>query len=270
MRSVDWAAPRRNVRAVIFDFFGTLTLVTSPGPGHDLVAAQLRCDPGRLAAELDRTSRERAVGPCRDVYRMLARSAANLGLEPTPEQLGAAAAARLRAVRADIRFRDDAVTVLAALRHRGFATAVLADCAPELPEIFPDLPVAAHVDAALFSAEIGVAQPDPAFYLRASLQLRVRPDECLYVGADAAGGLAGARRVRMQTVRLAAPDLGHCDRPGLDSARQRLEVTELVDVLGLLPAHPGARQPAPGTYNVRRVPRARDHNDRTAARHYSR
>ena len=64
--------------------------------------------------------------------------------------------ARVNALKADTRLRDDAVSALTAIKRRGLATAVVSDCTHELPAFLPSLPVAPLLDATVYSVRLGV------------------------------------------------------------------------------------------------------------------
>jgi putative hydrolase of the HAD superfamily len=197
-------------RAVVFDFFGTLTTAVRRGPRHAAIARKLGCDPERFCAELDRTFYLRAAGRYGPPVEGLRRVAYAAGGRPGLAQLADAATDRIAAVRADTSLRPEAVPVLHALHWRGIPTAVVSDCWYELPAFFPLLPVAPLLTGTVYSIDVGQCKPHPAMYLEACRRLRVDPDECLYVGDGGSRELSGARAVGMTAVRLVAPDLdGH-------------------------------------------------------------
>jgi putative hydrolase of the HAD superfamily len=196
------------IRAVLFDFFGTLTTAVHRGPAHANIARWLGCDPDVFAAELDRSFRVRArggFGPQADALRRVTRRA---GGRPSERRIAVALSARSAAVRADTRLRPDAVPVLAALRDGGLLTGVVSDCGPELPLFLSTLPVAPLLSTCVYSVEVGACKPHPRMYLTACARLGVEPVECLYIGDGGSRELSGARAVGMTAVRLAAPDLG--------------------------------------------------------------
>jgi putative hydrolase of the HAD superfamily len=142
--------------------------------------------------------------------------------------------ARIDAVRADTRLREDAVSALTELKRRGLATALVSDCTHELPAFLPSLPVAGLLDARVFSVELGVCKPDPRIYLAACEQLGVHPAECLYVGDGGSHELTGAEAVGMTAVRLAAPDLSDHLVFDQDTAFTGATITTLTEVLALV------------------------------------
>jgi putative hydrolase of the HAD superfamily len=194
-------------RAVLFDFFGTLTRAVQRGPRHARIARSLGCCPNEFFALLDRTFLIRSrgwLGPPEETLRWLCTE---LGAHPTDAALRTACRDRVTAIRADVVLRDDAVPALRAVRRRGLRTAVVSDCGPELPEFLPELPSAPLLDASVFSVQIGQCKPHPAMFLTACTKLDVAPGECLYVGDGGGRELDGATRVGMTAVRLTAADL---------------------------------------------------------------
>jgi putative hydrolase of the HAD superfamily len=233
-------------RAVLFDFFGTLTTAVHRGPAHANIARWLGCDPAAFAAELDRSFRVRArggYGPPADALRRVTRGA---GGRPSERRIAVALSARSAAVRADTRLRPDAVPVLAALRDRGVLTGVVSDCGPELPLFLSTLPVAPLLSTCVYSVEVGVCKPHPRMYLIACERLGVEPAECLYVGDGGSRELSGARAVGMTAVRLSAPDLARHLQFDADRGWKGWiapSLTQAVD--GFVPLAPLAAQPRP-------------------------
>ena len=197
----------RHFRAVLFDFFGTLTRAIQRGRAHDGIARSLGCDPAEFVAVLDRTFRLRSTGVHGTAEDSLRWVCAQLGVQPREEALRAACAARVAALRADTRLRPDAMSALWALQRRGLRVGLVSDCGYELPRFLPDLPIAELLDATVFSVHIGVCKPHEAMYLAACVRLGVTPWQCLYIGDGGSRELTGAEAVGMTAVRLLEADL---------------------------------------------------------------
>jgi putative hydrolase of the HAD superfamily len=221
-------------RAVLFDFFGTLTRAVRRGPAHARIAESLGCDPDDWAALLDHTFYERATGLLGEPHDVLRQMANRLGGRPRRARLREAFAARIAAVRTDGPLRDDAVGVLRGVRRRGVRTAVVSDSWYELPLFMRQLPVAPLIDAKVYSVHVGRCKPDPALYVAACRQLRVRPQDCLYVGDGGGRELTGAVSVGMTAVRLAEPDLSRHLTFRADYGWGGPAIESLSDVLRLL------------------------------------
>ncbi len=197
-------------RAVIFDFFGTLTEAVIRGPAHARIARRLGCDPEAMATALNDSFRARARGDYGSPVAALSRVVSGLTGRPTDEELSRAVADRFDAILADTRLRTDAVPVLRAVRASGLGTGLISDCTSELPVFLPDLAVGPLLDVCVYSIEMGACKPDPTLYRAACDRLGVPARECLFVGDGGSRELTGAQAVGMTAVRLAAPDLsGH-------------------------------------------------------------
>jgi putative hydrolase of the HAD superfamily len=225
-------------RAVLFDFFGTLTRAVRRGPQHADIARRLGCDPEAVRDVLDRTFHSRARGAFGSADATLRWVSEQAGARPRPAQLRAAVPARVDALKADTRLRPDAVSALRALKERGLSTALISDCTHELPAFLPSLPVAPLLDARVFSVELGVCKPDPAIYLAACAQLGVDAQECMYVGDGGSHELTGAAAVGMTPVRLAAPDLADHLVFDRDTGFDGLAVPSLTRLLTLIDRRP--------------------------------
>jgi putative hydrolase of the HAD superfamily len=199
--------PTLAYRAVLFDFFGTLTRAVQRGPAHDRVALRLGCTPEAYREALDETYAPRSVGAFGDPFAALVAIAAHAGAYPSMSALHEAYRERIDALREDTRLRADAVIVLRTLRDHGVRTAVVSDCTSELPAFWPELPIAGLVDARILSIEQRRCKPHPSMYLTAAERLSVTPDECIYIGDGGSRELTGATAVGMTAVKLAASDL---------------------------------------------------------------
>ena len=221
-------------RAVLFDFFGTLTRSVQRGPQHAAIARRLGCDPEAVRHILDRTFHSRARGTFGSAEATLRWVTEQAGGRPGRSQLTAAVPARIHALRADTTLRADAVSALHGLKRRGFGTGLISDCTHELPAFLPRLPVAPLLDTTVFSVELGVCKPDAPIYLTACERLGVEPEQCVYVGDGGSRELSGAQAVGMTAVRLAAPDLaGHLVYDP-DDAFTGPSIRSLTDVLALV------------------------------------
>ena len=225
-------------RAVVFDFFGTLTRSVKRGPQHADIARRLGCDPEVVRGVLDRTFHSRARGTFGSAEATLRWVTEQAGGHPLVSQLRAAVPARVDALRADTRLRADAVSALTAVKARGLGTALISDCTHELPAFLPSLPVARLLDAQVFSVELGVCKPEPEIYLAACDRLGVAARECVYLGDGGSHELSGAEAVGMTAVRLNAPDLADHLVFDEDTAFHGPTVTTLTDILTLIDRAP--------------------------------
>ena len=195
-------------RAVIFDFFGTLTRSVTRGPQHADIARDLGCDPDVVRGVLDRTFQSRARGTFGSAEATLRWVSEQAGGRPRTAELLAAVPARVDALKADTRLRarrgerpdgDPAQRPFHGIDQRLYART--AGLPPRACRWRP------CSTCSVFSVEVGICKPDPEIYLTACRRLGVEPQECVYVGDGGSRELTGAAAVGMTPVRLDAPDL---------------------------------------------------------------
>lgn len=194
------------IRAVVFDYFGTLTTRT-PAAVWDEHAARSAAPLGIPAARwrqaLDESWAERATGRLGGLPETFAALARRCGADPAPDALAAACAAR-RACERDLihNLRPDTERTLRILHANAIPVGVLSECSVELAEAWPSLPIAGLVTARVLSFEEGRLKPDPELFRTATRRLGVRPQECLYTGDGGDGELPGASAAGMTAYLL--------------------------------------------------------------------
>ncbi|MGW5364712.1 HAD family hydrolase [Actinopolymorpha pittospori] len=196
-------------RAVVFDFFGTLSQsasTTERSRDHAKVAAALGVPTEDYEAALRRSWPDRARGALGDLAGTMRWLARACGVEIDDATCTAACAARIATQRDYVRLRPEAEPTLRALRERGVLIGVVSDCTQELPAAWDTFPIAPYVDAPVFSVEVGLKKPDPAIFLLVCERLGVEPSDCVYVGDGDSNELPGAEAVGMRALRLVAPD----------------------------------------------------------------
>lgn len=195
------------VRAVVFDFFGTLT-VPIPADHHRVhltpVAEALGCDPGEFQEAWSASFYHRATGVWGSPRESMRRALGHLDLDLSDARLTHALEVRTGLFGEYVELRSDAVATLRGLRERGLRIAVLSDCTDDLPSLWSSIEVAPLVDVTVFSYEHGAHKPDPVLYESTCTELGVLASECLYVGDGGSDELAGAERAGMRAVRIAA------------------------------------------------------------------
>lgn len=223
-------------RAVIFDFFGTLTVAADRrhrAGGHARVAAALGVDTATYAAAIEATWTERATGRLGDLETTMRAIAEACGVDPSPDTLAAVCRERRTSQREYLQLRDEAVPTLRALKDRGLGTGLVSDCTVELPESWPELAVAAYVDAPVFSVRAGVKKPSPEIFRLCCERLGVAPEDCVYVGDGDSDELAGATAVGMRAYRLVCADHanGHHIQPVRWEGARIGGLTQVLDLL---------------------------------------
>lgn len=190
-----------DVRAVVFDLFGTLVDDAPPAEYAAYLAETanlLGVDAERFAAAWEAEDVARYTGPIEACFQAVC---SRLGVA----DYAAALALRSERVRRLIVPRPDALPTLTELRRRRLRLGMISNAASDVAPAWAGSALARLFDAVLFSAEEAMMKPDPRLYERMATTLRVAPEECLYVGDGAYHELQGAAAVGMRPVLIRAP-----------------------------------------------------------------
>ena len=108
--------------------------------------------------------------------------------------------------------KPGAFEVLDRLGERGIATALVTNCAPDVPDLWEQTGWAPRFDVAIFSCSLGVKKPDPRIYREALAKLAVAAERTAFVGDGSDGELRGAADVGLRPVLVRnQPDLADPD-----------------------------------------------------------
>ena len=209
------------LKAIIFDFFGTLVHNFSLLE-HERVLSEmakvLSIPRNDFAQIWVATFSNRATGVFRTVEENIEYACRALDCRVIAAKIKAAGDIRRRYYQHTLTPRRGVLSVLAQLRAEGYKIGLISDCSSELPDVWSSTPFASLVDAPVFSCQVGVRKPDPKIYLFACQQLDVKPQDCLYIGDGSSRELTGAAAVGMKALLLRVPheDTQHIPRIDMD------------------------------------------------------
>jgi putative hydrolase of the HAD superfamily len=217
-----------DIRAVVFDLFGTLIDDSPPADyGRFLAetAAALETDPRRFEELWESHDVARYTGPIEACFESIC---GELGVA----DYGPALTLRLERLRGLLVPRPDAVSTLRELRNRGLRLGMISNASSELSGLWVDSAFEPLFDAVLFSADERMMKPDRRLYTRMAELLGVVPGECLFVGDGAYRELQGAAGAGMAAVLIRAPhdEWEHEGTIGWDGPR----ISALSEVLALV------------------------------------
>jgi putative hydrolase of the HAD superfamily len=196
----------RRLRAVLLDAMGTLLTFEPPAP---LLRAELR----RQGADVSAEAAEAAIRDEIAYYRAHlheGRDAASLAdlrrraaaaMRPALEIEGDLTEALLAALR--FHAFPDAAPALMELRSRGLAIVVVSNWDHSLHERLAETGLAPLVDAAVASAELGHAKPDPAIFEHALELVGVEAGAALHAGDSPREDVEGAIAAGLRAVLVA-------------------------------------------------------------------
>ncbi|MFJ6135196.1 HAD family hydrolase [Kitasatospora sp. NPDC092286] len=205
------------VRAVVFDFYGTLVRMVEPlPPDHRAIF-----DRRGLAAQGARWGDQWAVGPGEgeehavhsaaenDYHRWeldrLRRRALDCGvpeheLDGLVEEIDRA----MKALRLEL--FEDARPVLEELRAQGLLVGVCSNWFWNLEDCVEDVGLGGSVDVVVGSARAGARKPHPLIYRTLLERCRLPPEHVLFVGDMWAPDVLGPLSAGMRSVHLCRPD----------------------------------------------------------------
>jgi len=102
--------------------------------------------------------------------------------------------------------REGAIEVLSYLKSSGYKTGLISDCAPDVPELWENMPFSPFIDVAVFSCAVGMNKADPRIFQIALEKLAVKPEYCIYVADGMRNELANAKKLGMHSIQIFIPD----------------------------------------------------------------
>jgi putative hydrolase of the HAD superfamily len=198
------------IRAVLLDALGTLVELVPPWPAlvreldaRGVQVSEVRAREAMLAEMAYYRAHHAEAGDAAGLADLRARCARVLGTALGEPVRGLGAAELLAAMMASLRFvaYPEAERVLRELRGRGVRLVVVSNWDVSLHEVLARTGLAALVDGAVTSAELGVAKPDAAIFMAAlDLAGGVAPGDALHVGDSVEADVTGARAAGLHAV----------------------------------------------------------------------
>ncbi|HEX7229131.1 MAG TPA: HAD-IA family hydrolase [Candidatus Binatia bacterium] len=192
------------IRAIIFDFFGTLVddFVAATGPMTPDLAMAVNAPHEQFIEHWRKTSNLRIDGTFQSVEAAIEHVCIAMDVRPSTEELAKAVEIRLSQIRRALKPKPDAVATLKTLRQRGYKIGLLSNCSIEIPILWPESPFAQFVDSAIFSSREHLKKPDPRIFDLACKRLGEIPRQCLYIADGENYELSVARRVGLHPVLI--------------------------------------------------------------------
>ncbi len=232
------------MRAVIFDFYGTLAETPDWGPSWQELVAEMGYElpddvrdrwwnDGIDGIEHDEHSRSR------DHYVAWQRARSSLMLADcgVPAELHDDLIARVREIGAHrtMRAYDEVRPVLEELRTRGLTLAICSNWDWDLLEAIDAAGLTGAVDVVVSSAWVGARKPHPRIYDAVLSRLDVAPDQALFVGDTWACDVAGPRAAGLRPLYVRRAHHGpDSTAPGDEIDEDVARATDLRAVLELV------------------------------------
>jgi len=196
-------------QAVIFDLFGTL-IENFVRTEYENVLAEMASILNTPFRDFQRiwldSFPERVTGVHATQKESIEYICHKLNVSVTEAQVDHAFRVRLDYTKRSMIPRRDALETLSYLKTKGYKLGLISDCSGEIPIVWESTPLAPFFQVTVFSCVAGIKKPDPRIYHLATDELKVRPQDCLYVGDGSSQELTGAKKVGMHPVLIRDPD----------------------------------------------------------------
>jgi putative hydrolase of the HAD superfamily len=192
------------IRAVIFDFFGTLVddFVAATGQMTPDLATAVNAPHEQFIELWRKTTNLRIDGTFQSIEAAVEHVCAAIGVQPNTEQLAKAVEIRLNQIRRALKPKPDAVATLQTVKERGYKIGLLSNCSIEIPILWPESPFAQLVDSAVFSSREHLKKPDPHIFDLACKRLDETPRQCLYIADGENHELTVAQSIGLHPVLI--------------------------------------------------------------------
>ena len=224
-------------RAVIFDLFGTLVNGFTRQEYDQVnarMAAAVRVPYPEFWQLMGETYRDFCLGRYSAYEDLISDVCSRTDVHANKAQITQAASFHYEFIAAAIVPEPEVLETLDRLKKRGFRLGLISDCAPPVPLLYPQSPLARFIDVPVFSCEERIKKPSSEIYQRTCQRLQTEPHECIYVGDGSSQELTGAAEVGMRPIlkRTDLTDVYDSHRPEVESWRGPAvdEIKELCDM----------------------------------------
>lgn len=224
-------------KAVIFDLYGTLV------DSYDVIgyssalretASLLKLKPEDFIRLWQETSPKRITGGFKSTEENWEYICHELNTPVKQFDIRLAKMVRLDYVNLTLAPRQYAIETLSQLKEDGYKIALISNCSMDIPQLWPDTPLAPFFETTVFSSTCGLKKPDPRIFQLAVDQLGVKPEDCLYVD-DNDDNLTAAAAFGMGAVLYYSPEEADpslpVEKPVTWTGPQIKSIEETLDVL---------------------------------------
>jgi putative hydrolase of the HAD superfamily len=193
-----------NLKAVIFDLFGTL-VGDFPSSAREMtkeIALALAVPCEQFIPLWTQTTEMRVTGAFDTVEASIEYVCGVMGAGLEVEQIKRAVEIRLKYTRQALQPRPNAIDTLSQLKNRGYRIGLISNCSIEIPILWPETEFAALIESPIFSSKERLRKPDPSIYRRACDHLGVLPEQCVYIADGENHELTAAAEVGLHPVLI--------------------------------------------------------------------
>jgi putative hydrolase of the HAD superfamily len=196
-------------KAIIFDLFGTIVNNPSVSEYNDLISkisSILSLPLENFSQMWHKTSKQRAIGIFKTIEDCLVYICNTLKIKVESDEIKECVQLRLELMKKDMIPKAGAIVVISKLRKNDFKIGLISNCSADVPLLWKDTPFYPLFDTTIFSSSVGLKKPDSKIYILMCELLKVKPQNCLYIGDGDSNELDGASQVGMHAIRIRDPN----------------------------------------------------------------
>ncbi|MXY27466.1 HAD-IA family hydrolase [Candidatus Poribacteria bacterium] len=224
-------------RAIIFDLYGTLVDNFSRR-AYDKVQEEMAKILGvpypKFWQAMGETIKDRSLGNL-SAEENIVEVCRRLGAKADRTQIEQTVFLQDEFTRNSIILKFEVSEALNLLKLNGLHIGLITNCNAAVPRFFPESPLAQYIDAPVFSCEERVKKPSRRIYKIAYERLKVKPQECLYVGDGSGEELKGAAAAGMLPIlkRADLTDVYDPHRPEVENW-QGIAIDEISELCAIV------------------------------------
>ncbi len=222
--------------AVIFDLFGTL-IPDITGPPYERIAAQMAkvlSVPVEPFIEMwFGSAYERNAGKFETIQDNIRYVCRELNVPVEEKNVQTAASIRYDFVHHNVMSpRNGSLETINQLKKMGVKVGLISDCSPSEPVIWQETRFRSLFDTTIFSSSVKLKKPDPKIYQLAVATMKVRPQDCIYVGNGGNNEISGAYESGMFPVLiLPEKNAGNYSQPGDEVKEFSLKYGKIIEAI---------------------------------------
>ena len=221
-------------KAAIFDLYGTLVENFS-SQAYDQVQEQmakaLNIPYPKFRQVMLETINDKSSGGYHAVEDNILEICRRLSIKVGTSQIEQVVTLHYEFSESTLMIEAKVLKALGTLKSNDLLLGLITNCRPPIPSAFRQSPLDQYIDNPVFSCEERIKKPTPRIYQIACERLKVKPQECLYVGDGSGEELTGAAAVGMLPIlkRTDLMDVYDPHRPEVENW-QGIAIDEIAEV----------------------------------------
>ena len=189
------------IKAVYFDLFFTLIVPSYEKTNNEYDILHLSMTEWENYAENDMLYQERALGRVKSEMEIIDRIVSVIPFQVNDIQKKQILSAREKRMKNALHnVSEDLIDVLKILKNRKIKIGLISNADIIDCKYWGESKLASFFDDVIFSCNVGFLKPDRQIYELAMQNLKVLPDESLFVGDGGSNELFGAKSAGMKTI----------------------------------------------------------------------